>query len=270
MTYEEYNLFELDRVEESFKTIIAAAVSTPGAPVQVLMRREIVDEDTPRVALTLQTQQVVRQRFLLNPTYTDARWQPFNTWTFNLTAEIVTNRSQNNSQHLPIIGKTRLALQFYKLAPIWTTTFSPLHTIIDIREMPIELSVENIEDLDSTKINFTGMLCIRDGAWDILRPEPEPPSGPPINLTIPTITGPNNPPRVGDTLTWHAGTYSPEATLFAVEWVSPGSSIATPTFVVPEEFVGTGVQVYETASNVDGACAIAPIASLITEPVVPA
>lgn len=161
----EYQLFELDRVESALKSIVLAAVSSPAAPVQVLMKREKETEDTPRVTLTLQTQQSQGQRYILNPANTDIRWQPFNTWMFKLGAEIVTNRETNGDQHLPIIGKTRLALQFYKLAVSWTIELAPYHTLINIVEEPIDLAVVSDENTDMTRLNFSGMLCIRDTAW---------------------------------------------------------------------------------------------------------
>lgn len=163
--YEEWELFDLDRVNQAFKIIVQAAVSTPAQPVQVLMKHETATTNTPRVVLVIQTQQNQGQRFILNPSWPDIRMQPRNVWFFNLSAEIITNREQNGVFHYPLVAKTRLALQFYKLALTWTMELEPLHAPIDIGEEPCELTVQDVDGLDSTKINFTGMLQIRDTAW---------------------------------------------------------------------------------------------------------
>lgn len=160
----EYQLFELDRVERAFKSIIANAVSTPSVPVQVLMKREKVTTNTPRVELVLETKQVQGQRKILNPA-APAQFQPLNTWFYNLSASVITNRSTNGSQHETLCGIVRLNLQLYKLAQTWTLELAPYHTIIDSQEQAIDLAVESDGDLDTTKMNFAGMLCIRDGAW---------------------------------------------------------------------------------------------------------
>lgn len=163
--YEEYQLFELDLVEAQFKAIILAAVSSQAQPIQVLMKGETQTNDTPRVELVLETQQNQEHRYILNP-QAQPRFQPRDVWFFKLSATVVTNREENGVLHLQLIGKTRLALQFYKLAPVF---IEPLHSIIDIGEAPIQLSVETVGNLQSTKMNFAGQLCIRQSAWDLIK-----------------------------------------------------------------------------------------------------
>lgn len=162
--YEEWQLFALDYVEEEFKRILIDAISTPAAPVQVLMRRESSTQNTPRVLLTLQTQQNQSSNHIISPNV-DVRLQPRDVWFYTLSAEVSTNRAENGSQHLPLCGKVRLALQYYKLAGVWSL---PLQTIIDIMEAPIELSIDESGNIDSTKLVFTGQLCIRRGAWNLI------------------------------------------------------------------------------------------------------
>lgn len=161
----QYQLYELDRIEAALKSMLALQVSSATAPVQVLMKRETVSDVTPRVELVLKTQQITSQRFLLNPAKPDMRYQPLNTWQFILTATVVTNRSTNGDQHLPLCGKVRYGLQMYRLLETWPEDVDPYHFITDIQEAPIELEIENDENLDRTVMNFTGMLGIKDSAW---------------------------------------------------------------------------------------------------------
>ncbi len=129
------------------------------------MKGESVTNQTARVELVLQTQQVQGQRYILNPVYPDIRMQPRNVWFYKLSATVTTNRQQNGILQRPLVGKVRNSLRFDKVWPFFSVELIPLHTIVDIMEEPIELSVENIGDLQVQKLNFSGMLQIRDTAW---------------------------------------------------------------------------------------------------------
>ncbi len=165
MSVEEWQLYSFDDIETQFRASILTAVNSPAAPVQVLKTHEQPTNSTPRVQLILTTQQNQGQRFILNPTYPDMRMQPLNVWFFQLSAEVVTNRQENNSQHWPLVGKSRLALSFRKLVPFFSIELCPLHSVIDIQETPEQLTVVQDGNLDQTKLNFAGMIVIRDSAW---------------------------------------------------------------------------------------------------------
>jgi len=160
--YEAWMLYNLDSVEGELKRILEAVV---GSNVQVLKKRETVTDITPRVELVLTAQGNNSQRWILNPGQENASLQPFNVWNYQLSATIVTNRETNGSQHAEIVGKVRGTLQKYKLNLVWDW---PLHTIIEIVGAPDELSVSDEENCDETKMNFTGMLSIKDGAWALV------------------------------------------------------------------------------------------------------
>lgn len=159
-----HQLYNFDLAQEAFKTIILAAVSSQAAPVQVSKLRQNVTTATPRVELSLKTQQIQQHRKILNPNQ-PSQFQPMTVWFFILEATVTTNRQENGDQHSEIFAKARMALQFYQLAPLWTTTLEPYHTIIDIQEQPIDLSIDSDGDLDMSKMTFAGQICIREGAW---------------------------------------------------------------------------------------------------------
>ena len=161
-----YELFDLDAVERAFHSIVSDAVSTQADPVQVLKKRQNTTTLTPRVEINLKTQQVQGRRHLLNPNL-PTQFQPLYVWNFILEASVTTNRQQNNDQHIPITAKTRTALQLFQLANTWTLAIAPFHTVIDIQEQPIDLGIDSEGDLDTTKMTFAGMLCIRDDAWPL-------------------------------------------------------------------------------------------------------
>lgn len=164
-SYEEWQIYDFDTVEAAVKSVIVSAVDSPSAPVQVTRSRETVSSETPYVILLLDTQVNQTQRYILNPAI-ETVLQPFNTWFYSLTAEIVTNRIQPNaSMHAELVAKVRMALQYYKLANSAFSSLSPLHSFTDLVEQPIVRFVNDDGSLDSTKLTFTGMLCIRNTAW---------------------------------------------------------------------------------------------------------
>ncbi len=160
--YEAYMLYELDRVEAEFKRIIQLQFSSS---VQVLMKRETVTDITPRVELVLAAQGNQLHKNIINAGESNAVFQAFDVWNYQLSATVVTNRETNGSQHSEICGKVRRELQMYRLAQTWAAV---LHTVIECIEGAIELSVSEQENCDQTKMNFNGMLSIRSGAWALV------------------------------------------------------------------------------------------------------
>lgn len=161
-------LFDFDDVEQAIKNAVIAACSTPAAPVMVLKSSETQTDNTPRVEILLITQQTQLQRYILNPVFTDVRMQPLNTWLYELTLNVVCNRETNGSRLLEIRGNARAAMQWCYLWPFIGVDQLPLHGIVNIQEQPMNLGVENIGNLDQSKLSFDGMLSIRNEAWGLV------------------------------------------------------------------------------------------------------
>lgn len=170
MTTTRGQLFDFDDVEQAIKTAVLAACSTTIAPVQVLKSSEGPTNNTPRVEILLITQPTQNQRFLLNQPFTDVRMQPLNTWLYELTLNVVCNREQNGSQLVSIRGNARAAMQWCYLWPFIGIDVLPLHGLVNIQEQPMNLGVENIGDLDMSKLSFYGLVSIRNQAWALLNP----------------------------------------------------------------------------------------------------
>lgn len=122
-------------------------------------------EDTPRVEL-----QVIlgapAGRYLLNAIPNgNAQYQPFNSWQYNLVSTVVTERTQNGDEHAGLIGRTRYALQYFRLVTSLTTTIAPYHTLTSIEEVGQLDSVDDAGNLQMSAITFRGVLNIRDSAW---------------------------------------------------------------------------------------------------------
>jgi len=86
-------------------------------------------------------------------------------WLYTLTATVVTERTQNGSQHVPLIGKTRYALQYYRLQQTLTAAASPYHTLTSIDEVGQQDTVDDAGNLQMSQLTFRGMLNIRDSSW---------------------------------------------------------------------------------------------------------
>lgn len=87
------------------------------------------------------------------------------------------------------------------------------------------------------------------------------PSGLPLNVTPPAISGPHTPPRVGDTITSDDGTWTNSPTGFSFQWRrcdSEGGSCVNleietaSTYAVVEADIGFTLKCVVTASNESG------------------
>lgn len=168
MTIERWQLFDFDDVEQAIKNAIVAACSSPAASVQVVKSSETPTNETPRVEIVLTTQKVQGQRYLLNLVYQNIQSQPFNTWIYELSVTVVCNREQNGSQLKIIRGNARAAMEWNYLAPFIGPDVLPLHGVINIQDQVSFPSVDDIGNLDSSRLTFEGMVCIRNTAWSLV------------------------------------------------------------------------------------------------------
>jgi len=159
-------LYEIDRIENAFKTILQAQVP---AGVTVYKKRESVDMESPRVEIVFSALQNKDQRYVgyyASNSFTPA--MPLNAWDYQIQLTIVTNRTTNGSQHAGIVGIVRWSMQYFRLLATWDTTVAPYHAITSIAEGQVENSVESDGDLDMERLMFLGMANIRDSAWPTL------------------------------------------------------------------------------------------------------
>lgn len=154
----ESQLFELERVEDALYRIFLQQ----GIPAQ--KRFESQTNETPYVELQLVIDRPVHQK-QRNANNAFAAAQPFDSWAYTLTATVNTERTQNGSQHVTLIGKTRLALQYYRLLTTLNETVSPYHTLTSIVEVGQQDSVDNSGNLQMSQLTFRGILNIRENAW---------------------------------------------------------------------------------------------------------
>lgn len=175
MTITRADLFDFDDVEQAIKNAIVAACSSPAVPVQVVKSSETPTNETPRVEIVFVPQKVQGQRFLLNPVYQNIQSQPFNTWLYELWITVVCNRETNGNRLKSIRGNARAAMEWNYLAPFIGPDVLPLHGLINIQDQVTFPSVEDIGNLDSSKLTFEGMVCIRNAAWSLVD-QPDPPA----------------------------------------------------------------------------------------------
>jgi len=159
MSIASYQLYDFDAAEQTWYEILTAAIPPP---VQGLRSRMSNTNDTPRWEIVLQTQAIGTHKHILNPSQPLTQFQPDDVWQYQLTFAVSTNRADNGDQHAIIVAKGRQALQFYKLAQSWN---NDVFTITDSKEQPLVKSVDDTGNIDVSTLTFTGMLCIRDGAW---------------------------------------------------------------------------------------------------------
>ncbi len=151
-------LFELDRVEIAFAQIL----KNQGLPAQ--HSRESDTDTTPRIELQMDTEPVLNHWHL----FTGAQTSQFlmrDAWTFKMTSTIVTNREQNGSSHVPLVGLARWNMQMAQMLTYWTLELCPTHEIIDLREESGSPDVWNEGGCDMSKLTFSGMFSIRKSAW---------------------------------------------------------------------------------------------------------
>lgn len=158
---QEYQLFTpCESVEEALAIILRAAT---GVPVYTRFESEV--ESTARIECVLSLTEPVGNSFVRNPGNASSQAQPFNAWGFTLAATIVTNRTTNGSQHVQLIGKTRYALQYFKLISSFTSAICPYHSITSIAETGQVDAVADTDNCQLSTINFKGILNIRYNAW---------------------------------------------------------------------------------------------------------
>lgn len=158
---QEYLLFTPgESVENALAVILRAATNTP-----VYTRFESDVNTTPRIELVLTLTEPTGNSYLRNPGNAAGQAQPFNSWQYTLAATVVTNRTTNGNQHVQLIGKTRYALQYFKLISSFTSEICPYHSITSIKEAGQVDAVADTDNCQLSTINFTGVLNIRDSAW---------------------------------------------------------------------------------------------------------
>lgn len=155
-----WDKYDFDAAEKIWFDILRAAIPNPA--VQGNRSRGTASDTTPRFSVVLTTQPNQTQKFILNPADARSQFQPFNVWFYQLAYAVSTNRETNNDQHAELVARGREALQFYKLALTWS---SLVFTITDSVEQPEVASIDDAGNVDTTTLTFTGMLCIKDGAW---------------------------------------------------------------------------------------------------------
>lgn len=151
-------LFELDRVEEAVWRILV----NQGLPAQ--RKRHLPTNKTPRIELEMTTEPVLSQRHKV-PGIMESQFLPYNTWTFKLSAKVITNREQNGSNHTPLCGLVRWNMQMNTFLSTWTFQLCPTHLMVDIREESAPASIWNEGGLDTTELTFSGMFTIREQVW---------------------------------------------------------------------------------------------------------
>lgn len=160
-----YDKYNFDLAEAEFLRILRAAIppvpnDATGLP-QALRSRMTPTTTTPRFEVLLKTGQVTTQKHILNPAKL-SQYQASNVWPYELTVNIVTEREQNGDKHAAIVAQVREALQYQNIEQTWS-----LQVLIpkDTVEQPIQTSVNDAGDEDTTVLTFASFLCIADGAW---------------------------------------------------------------------------------------------------------
>lgn len=157
-------IFELDLVESVFVTILNASTIL-AYPLNAQGKREVDTNLTPRVEIQLTPKPIEGRRHLIDTRINNSIFQPYNTWTFDLSASIITNRETNGVKHLPMMGAVRWELTRYRLLTTFTETVSPYHSLIDIRDGGELVSYDSDKNLDTSKILLSGMFAAREDSW---------------------------------------------------------------------------------------------------------
>lgn len=160
-----YDKYNFDLAEAEFFRILRAAIppvpnDATGLP-QALRSRMTPTTTTPRFEVLLKTGQVTTQKDILNPALL-SQYQASNTWPYELTVNIVTERERNGDQHAALVARVREALQYQSIAQTWSLeVMGPKDTV----EQPMQTSVNDAGNEDTTTLLFASFLCISDGAW---------------------------------------------------------------------------------------------------------
>lgn len=154
--------YELFSPAEGAEAALFQIFSAQGIPAQ--KRFETRTNDTPRVELQFVLGAPVH-RHVLDTDNINAQAQPFDAWQYQLLATITTERTRNGNQHVPLIGKTRYNLQYFRLLETFTDIVAPYHAITSIEEVNQLDSVDDPNNLQMTQLTFRGILNIRESAW---------------------------------------------------------------------------------------------------------
>lgn len=156
---DEWQLFALDSLGENLAILLGAQIQ----PIRVDTKFSSDTEKSPRVELELT---IGAPEGHVHIRYPGSQWQPYDAWIYDLTATIVTERTQNGSLHASTIGRVRYAFQYFRLLQSLTTAVSPYHTLTTIAEsQPQQDSVDDVGNLQMTKLTFSGVMNIRENAW---------------------------------------------------------------------------------------------------------
>lgn len=161
MSAQQYQLFS---PAESVEDAIYQIFLSQGIPAQ--KRFETRTNDTPRVEIQFILGEAIHKKILSVIPNGSAQSQPDDAWQFQLLTTVVTNRTTNGSQHVPLIQKTRYNLQYTRLVSTFTATLSPYHSITNIGQVGQQDSVDDEGNLQMSQITFRGVLNIREDAWN--------------------------------------------------------------------------------------------------------
>lgn len=160
---DEWKLFALDEFEENLATLLRAQIPMP---VTIHTRFTSDTKSTPRVELELNVGKPQGHQYIRNPGNANGWAQPFDAWLYDLTATIVTERTQNGEYHIPTIGRVRYNLQYFRLLQTLTLAVSPYHTLTTIAESaPQTDSIDDAGNLQTTMLTFSGIMNIRESVW---------------------------------------------------------------------------------------------------------
>lgn len=163
----DYQLYDFAPVGAGLLAAVTASVNSIAQPVQTTLNFPSATSQSPSVNLTFTIGAVRQNKHIIVPTIR-TELQPYDSYDFTLAAEISTQREQSGVLHGQIVGKTRMALQLYKLMQFGLSNpeWFPYHTIRDIGELTgAQLSTDDTNTIDSTTLNFTGWLQIDPDAW---------------------------------------------------------------------------------------------------------
>ncbi len=150
---------------ESVEDALFQIFTAQGIPAQ--KRFETKTNTTPRVELQMIVDlQTSLAKKIIDANNHNEQAQPDSAWPFTLLTTVVTNRTENGNQHVPLIAKSRWNLQYFRLIQTFTTTVAPYHSITNIREMGAQQdSVDDPNNLQMSQLTFRGVLNIRESAW---------------------------------------------------------------------------------------------------------
>lgn len=160
VTLEQIFAFEAN-LESGFQALLTAG----GLPNVHSSRSRDVFE-SPFIALWVQNGSVNEgSQFAIQGL--DGNLNPFAAYGGTLTTECVTNRSDNQPAHTLLIAQMRLALQMFRLYPIWPR-YQTISLIADIRESGTIDTWEDEQNLDHTTITWSILHAINKSAWPLV------------------------------------------------------------------------------------------------------